>query len=86
MAAFTACYVAPMMLIGIADSRIRADYAPGLQEALIPVVVATPAIAVAVTSIILDRKEKRRPFPGLLSLALAGLAVLLLWLAIFAGA
>jgi hypothetical protein len=86
LAVFMAFYCVPMMLIGIGDSRIRADYAPGLEEALIPLVPATPAIAVAVISIVLDRKEKRRPFLGVLSLALAALSVLLLWLAIFAGA
>lgn len=86
LAVFMAFYVVPMMLVGIGDSRIRADYAPGLEEALIPLVPATPAIAVAVISIVLDRKEKRRPILGLVSLVLAGLSVLLLWLAIFAGA
>lgn len=85
LAVLTAFYIVPMMFIGIGDSRIRDDYAPGLEEALIPLVVATPAIAVAAISIILDRREKRRPSLGLGSLALAGLSVLILWVAIFAG-
>ena len=77
----TLAYCAPMSVIGIADSRIRADYAPGLMEALYPVLLATPAIAFAVTSIVLDRRE----LLGWLSIALAGLSALFLWFLIFAG-
>jgi hypothetical protein len=85
LATVTLAYCAPMSVIGIADSRIRSDYAPGLMEALYPVLLATPAIAFAVTSIVLDRREKRRPLLGWLSIALAGISALFLWFLIFAG-
>jgi hypothetical protein len=86
LAVFIAGYCVPMSMIGIADSRVRSDYTPGLSGTLYPLLLASLAIAVAITSIILDRKEKRRPFRGWLSLAVVGLSMAFLWLLIFAGA
>ena len=46
---------------------------------------APKAVAVAVTSIVLDLREKRRPLLGWLSIALATLGAVFLWVSIFAG-